>query len=660
MELFSESELQSIRKRASRHPEYIKALDGLTADLRRKLYIQKTGRATWSHYFICPHCSVRLIYDYDDPLNYECPACHKVFNGEPYEGSWWDTTMVKNTVGAHQLAVCYIATGDEKYLKTAKDILLGYAENYKNFEVHGNIPYNHPGRFASQVLSDSGPLAELACAYGLLKDCFTAEERQTVENDLFREASKHQMKYSTDQIHNHEVVICSSLAIMGMVIGDEDILHFALDRKYGLKYQLDHAVLEDGLWFECAMGYHAYALNWLMRFELVARNTERSLLSDPHYRAILEKMIRFPLKLATPAGYPFFNDAVTDFSPAIYEYAYALIGGEDILMLLHECYADSARENIFALLYGVEELPPKAPYDYKNYFSKGGSQLAVVNGKDSSLWFKATPYGGEHDHYDRLSLSLMAFGKNTSADLGTAAGYGAPLHYAYFKNTPSHNTVVIDGENMPPCDTHIVRYEQIAEDEVYIEAKTDAPESYVPLDSFVIKQWSDEAYAGVKYRRAISWHDRYMIDVFRVESENGLRKEWCWHTVGEHQLPEGARLVGSIAESGPQSYFHDAYSVAGKGVSRITYDCGDYSVAIHADAEDKELILTYGPNNPSTDDVAYLLERSYESCPLYANVIDVYKGEPNVTDVEYLRDGGALTVRITERDGKVVERRFEL
>ena len=660
MEMFSASEVARLREKAKKYPEYVEALDTATADLRRKLYIQKTGKATWSHYYVCPDCGVRLIFDYDDPHRYQCPACKNYLTGEPYEGSWWDTVMVMNSGGAYKLAVLYTVTEDEKYFRTAADILLGYAENYKNFEVHGNIPYNHPGRFASQVLSDAGPLAELACAYALLKSKFTAEERRMIENDLFREASKHQIKYSTDQIHNHEVVICSSLGIMGLVIGDEDILHFAVERKYGLKYQLDNAVLEDGLWFECATGYHSYALSWLLRFDQMARGTKYSLMADPHYREILERMIRFLLNLATPAGYPFFNDAATQLAVTIYEYAYSIFGDKDILRLLHECYDDCKRNNLYALLFGVDELPEREAPTYKNYFSTTGSQLAVLNGESTSLWFKAMPYGGEHDHYDRLAVAVSAFGKQICSDLGTAAGYGAPLHYAYYKNTASHNTVIIDGENMPPCNTQVVRYEQTAPDRVYLEARTETTAEYVPIDSFVIKQWNDEAYEGVRYRRIVSWHDRYMIDVFCVESENDLRKEWCWHTVGTHSLPEGVTYVGKISERGAQSFLHDAYSADGKGVMRIAYDCGECRMSIHADAEGKEMLLSYGPNNPSTGDIAYLLERSYDRCPVYANVIDFYRDEPNVLGVEYIHGEGSLTVRVTEKDGSIAEETFNI
>ena len=37
----------------------------------------------------------------------------------------------------------------------------------------------------------------------------------------------------------------------------------------------------------------------------------------------------------------------------------------------------------------------------------------MLYGSDDRYFaFKALPYGGEHDHYDRLALSFKAFGKN--------------------------------------------------------------------------------------------------------------------------------------------------------------------------------------------------------------------------------------------------------
>jgi hypothetical protein len=48
-----------------------------------------------------------------------------------------------------------------------------------------------------------------------------------------------------------------------------------------------------------------------------------------------------------------------------------------------------------------------------------------------------------------LDISYLAYGKRISPDLGTT-GYGAVLHYDYYKNTGSHNTVNIGEENQSP------------------------------------------------------------------------------------------------------------------------------------------------------------------------------------------------------------------
>ena len=50
-----------------------------------------------------------------------------------------------------------------------------------------------------------------------------------------------------------------------------------------------------------------------------------------------------------------------------------------------------------------------------------------------------------------LDISYEAFGKRITPDLGTT-GYGALMHYDYYKNTGSHNTVNIEGNNQAPAN----------------------------------------------------------------------------------------------------------------------------------------------------------------------------------------------------------------
>ena len=660
MSIFSKEDIARIKERFLKSPQMIERIEKDTLNVRRKLYIQKTGLATWSHYFSCPKCGTRLTFDYDCNDHFDCPNCGESVSGEPYLGSWWNSILNRTTSAAFKLALLYVGIGKAEHLDVAKRILLGYADNYCNYEVHGGIPYNNPGRFASQVLSDTDPIYKLAHAYDLLKCEFTEAEREHIKNDLFRPAAEHQIKYLTPQIHNHEVAICMSIAIIGLAIDDEGLIDHALNTKYGLKYQIDNAYLEDNFWFEGSTGYHFYSLHNFMLYEMAAKNTKYSLLSDPHYGDKLKKALLFPEKIHIGNNSTVkLNDGggTIEGNSLLYEHAYATLKDDALLPFLAACYSDSIkRENsVYALLYGVDSLPENIPELKKeNYLSAVGTQFALLHGEDDRyLFFKAAPYGGEHDHYDRLGISFGAFGEEVSPDFGTSSGYGSPLHYGYFKNTASHNTVVIDGENMAPCDTVVNEYRVDAPDDIYLDAETLPPEDYKMLDYFTIKQWSDEAYRGVRMRRVIRFLGKYFIDVFSVKSDNDLKKDYTLRLYGRNIAPKAGRYNNTIASKGAQSYIKNAYFDKAEGIVKCEYQNGDTKTDVYALSDGFEIIYAEGPGNPADRIVSYLLERSYAKCPVYVNVIETYKGESVISNVEASVNNGKVSVKVTEKSGEI-------
>lgn len=661
MKIFSAEDRARIAARMKDNPKIIEMIESYTKDMRNKLYIQKTGLATWSHYFSCPVCGVKLTFDYYCNEHFDCPNCGSVQTGEPYLGAWWESILDKTTYAARLMAIAYVGMGREDMLEVSKKILLGYADNYCNYEVHGGIPYNNPGRFASQVLSDAHPIYELSLAYALIKDAFTSEERTHIENDLFRPAAEHQIKYLTPQIHNHEVVICASIAAIGMAIEDASLVEYVRDMKYGLKYQIDNAYLDDDFWFEGSTGYHQYSLRWFINFEMLTKNTEYGLFNDEHYRNKLYKALTFPKNILIKNGETVkFNDGPGTIygNGDIYEYAYTYFGTDELRDMLAVSYNYNECEradSVVALIWGTDvDLSTAKPLPKENYISNIGTHLALLRGTDSRYFaFKAFPYGGEHDHYDRLGISFDAFDANISPDFGTSSGYGSPLHYGYYKNTASHNTVVIDGENMAPCDTIVNEYRVNAPDDIYLDAETLPPEDYKMLDSFTIKQWSDEAYQGVRMRRVISWHDKYFIDVFSVKSDNNLKKEYTLHLNARHVSPREGRYVNGISPNGAQKYINNAYIAKRDGVSKIHYTKEDVNVDVYSETTGLDLVFAEGPNNPADQKVSYLLERTYEKSPTFVNVIETYRGESTIASVDVVRDEKIIKVTVTEKCGKV-------
>nr|VUD28090.1 Heparinase II/III-like protein [Salmonella sp. NCTC 7297] len=124
----------------------------------------------------------------------------------------------------------------------------------------------------------------------------------------------------------------------------------------------------------------------------------------------------------------------------IYEFAWWHYGTPEYGQLLKQIYSQHPRNSIDALFYG-QALPstPLLPPQKTLHIAESG--LTIIRNKPGqAICIKHTPYGGEHDHYDRLGLTVFNHGRAIFPDLGTT-GYGAPLHYGYYKNSFSHNTL---------------------------------------------------------------------------------------------------------------------------------------------------------------------------------------------------------------------------
>ena len=279
---FTEEERKELKRRAERRPEVIGRLKEDVRDvMERPVTVPKEGIADWTMYFYCPKCSVQLAFDPDSPHAHRCPACGTVYTGAPYDGAWWGLVNAGNYNAAHEMGLIYAATGENAYARKCVQILLAYAKYYPDYQVHGNIPYNGPGRSGAQTLDEANFLRSLAMAFDLAGEIMTQEEREYVCERMLLPGAEFLMEHRHRQLHNHEVIISSAIAAVGIVLQREEYIRFALEGRYGIYYQLDHAVLEDGFWFEESVGYHFFTLSNLMEYEKLARHTPYTTLSHP-------------------------------------------------------------------------------------------------------------------------------------------------------------------------------------------------------------------------------------------------------------------------------------------------------------------------------------------------------------------------------------------
>ncbi|MGL6312460.1 heparinase II/III domain-containing protein [Vibrio sp. WXL103] len=610
---FSQQEMASIKQRAT--TEIIEALKkNNEVVLNNDVLVPVDGRATWNLYYFCPEHGVRLTWDRDKPESHCCPVDGKEFTGEPYDGAWWRWLNGLNAKACYDLGLLWHLTDEPIYLEKVREILLAYATYYPDYEVHGGIPYNGPGKANAQTLCEANCHIDLARGYDFIKQALTTEEQEKIEQRLLREGAEFLMEHRTAQLHNHEMKINATIGVIGLLLDDQRYLEFALNTEYGIHYQLDNGGIGEGMWFEGSIHYHYYALQALLNFEKMACNTPYSVASNPNYL----KLLKFPLQLVMNTGdFPRLNDCIAGQEKLVhahlFEFAYKQTPCEEFARVLASIYQNISRENIDALLYGVDELPDAQPLQCQSIHAPGaGITIAHDSEMDNAMLLKHAPYGGEHDHYDRLGLILVRDGVEILPDLGTT-GYGAELHYGYYKNTATHNTLVVNQQNQSPINPELLAF---AETEQYtlVDTRVDWSQAPATVDSHTIVQWDSKAYQDVAFRRTMLWFGDMAVELNHIDNPHQQQLDLTYHVRGEHQVNSLRESIDNPLQ-GPLARMTSTQLV--KGQSRFTqgYDIANqaaYNQHFVCDS-DVDVLTGYAPDNPATSDLAYSLIRSTQA-----------------------------------------------
>lgn len=659
---FTDKELIKMRKRTKSMRPVIENMKKLCSNaLEYGVKVPSTSAATWIMYFTCPEDSGDLIYDYSNNSEFECSVCHKKYSGEPYLGAWWRFTVEEITDEALAAAQLWLILSDETYSDMAKEVLIRFADAYPNYELHGGIMYNNPGRVASQTLCEALTLRKWAQIYDMLKDTFSCDEKRHIEQDLLTPSVQVLIEQRMDQIHNHEVVINSSMGIAGCILGRDDIVEHAVESKYGLRYQLEHGVLDDGFWFEGTIHYHYFAFQAFMEFEKVARRTKYSMINEPHYRRMMQTPLRFMQNdYHMPCLGDGRGDGMFEELAHYYEFPYHIYRDDISAMLLNEIYMRTPRNDREVLLYGEDEIHPTGRMVLEDYHDNEASGLTIFRGgKGEYLLIKHGKFGGEHDHYDKLGIHFMVGGNDVIEDLGTVY-YGAPHHYQYFKNTFTHNTVCVDTMNQPPCNGKTINYEKRA-DGTYLEAHADWTHGSIEIDSFTIKQWDDEAYSKIIMRRAILFCEDYFLEAFMVKGGKGHNVDWIVHPQGNAILPDIELHPTYLGDSTPIQFMCDIKGTDRKGIVQTQWRTSAGVLSLYSTASaDTQLIYAKGPNNPTDSFLQYFIQRSYDLDEIvFMNAFEISEGASHITDLtmEY----SDYQVRVTMKyDGQMRSHQFAI
>jgi hypothetical protein len=420
--------------------------------LGRPLDLPPRG-GNWSHNYVCPTHGSRLTQGQQiGPWQWEhlCPIGDHVLRGDPSKASLdFDGNAIASIHSRYAQQVIddgllYQVTGEARYARKAREILLAYAEQYLGYPLHDNQgKKGRGGRIASQSLTEATWLIDMVQGTDLIWNTLTDADRQTIVDKLLRPALDQVILPRRLGIHNIQCRQNSAIGLVGFLLGDKKLIATAVDDPVmGFRQQLENGVRADGMWLEGSSGYHFFTIAGLWPLAEAARNCGLDL-----YAPKFQSMFDGPLALAMPNFVlPNFNDSGTvslEDQADAYELAFARFANPAYVLLL----TGSERGGRLALLFGVPTLPAhvaSTTLASRNSPASGYAILQRGEDKDPTwLCLKYGPHGGGHGHPDKNTFVLFARGQILAPDAGTHA-YGSALHRDWDKTTLAHNTLVVD------------------------------------------------------------------------------------------------------------------------------------------------------------------------------------------------------------------------
>ncbi|MGG1556097.1 heparinase II/III domain-containing protein [Paenibacillus ferrarius] len=584
----------------------------------------------WTHFYHCADDGTRLTFRWEKPFAHACPTCGKVYTGEPYDDAWTSLVHVEIGKAVAHLGLLYVAQPERTILAWLKDKLTAYADHYETYQVHGDIPYNGPGRLFAQTLDEAHWITDLALGFAVIQEHLTQEEAQHIQQGLLEPCARFLISYKEEQIHNHAVLITSAIGMLGILLENEEIILAGLDGEYGLLDQLNRGVLEDGLWYEGNVQYHFYAFQSLLHFAMLAEGTPWDIWPNQAVKAMFD----YPPYMLLPSGaMPTLNDTgpyshIGTYAPN-YEIAYAIYGDELYRSYLLTTYgltgavkanAWATRDSIYALMYGQNLSSGRNTKESVDLIAEmqttqsfiGSGLTKMTNNAGWHVLIKHSRFGGEHDHMDRLGLSIVCGKTPLLTDPGTTA-YGIPAHYGWFKHTLAHNTVSIAGKDQPPRDGELVQL-RTEPWGYWVESAVDwCGDDYRMKGRIILpeelKPWSQEAYEGVRIRRITLLADTHLLDVVEVQVPSLREVLLANHFSGRLVDDEGWETTTVAIGERDQQWLKEKRRLAGRKGNLLFAMAEGYLQQLSWCSETSEVISALTPDNPPSSSRTSLFER---------------------------------------------------
>ncbi|MDE0027575.1 MAG: heparinase II/III family protein [Spirochaetaceae bacterium] len=613
--------------------------------------------AGYYHDYFCPHHAIELHFDPGQPRNHRCPVDGQLLAGRRFDAAWRFGANLLLGRAAVLLALRWRLSGDARCLRRAAAILTGYARRYPHYPVGSvrSAAGDGRGRATYQSLDEAHLTVRLARCYDLVAADLDDVNRGMVERDLFGIAIAHLDENRFRRVHNIECWHIAALTAAATVTGNDAIRDQAVHGEFGFHHQIEAGTCRDGMWWEGSSSYHYYTVAALLTTAAFLRARDAGWQAPNRFAA----MLTAPLTLVLPDGrMPASNDCWASSSlwgevchgvppaAALYEMAGGWWPQPAYQDLLAAIYRHGERNSEEALLHGPDRVARDGGGAERGLFRPRSDVLphsgfAMVRSEDpldrqSLVLLKHGPHGGSHGHPDKLAITLYARGAPAATDLGSQ-GYGIGLHRQWYRQTVSHNTVMVSGRSQPAATGTLCHF---ASPRAGGAADRRPPPSSraggVPRIPATVAEagvrWSgisSGVYDGVTMRRAIAWRDPYFVDWFHVRCPARRRIDWLLHVHGTLRELHGAALndrAPVILPRGP-GWRHIArrrsVSTAGGGGSvEVHWSLrGGVLQVLFPDERGTALAVGEAPSNPASERLHSLIRTRYARATTFLAVI---------------------------------------
>ncbi|UXP32611.1 alginate lyase family protein [Reichenbachiella agarivorans] len=491
-----------------------------------------------------------------------------------------------NGTEIYDCAIAYHLTGNEAYAEKCLKLLRRLIDpktGYQATLVGGSNSFVGEGKFWQAV----------GRMYDLVRNSpqVTAEDRQRTEATFRLFVTQTLKGNSKGAISNWNVAELTAAMYCALNLQDWYLIDQLLNAPTGIYKHLEHGIMNDGWWYECAVGYNTWVATefseialalepWGINFKdmtfPIGTTKHFSLLASRRQGGIMgmefEKWGKIErnsvsIKDMWDASIPFMdfrgvllavNDAVEGkLSGKSYELAYYIYRDPEYAAIIN-------RGDTRDLLYGVPDLPKVTSEKMK--VSAYADNMGIVQlrsqtaGRQQSEQIQAAlhygSHGGYHGHFDRTDLVHMSrYGRSFYGTLMFWYGYQSYLYKFWKQVSINKNMVVVDQKMQQPVENKRLLFhtgDMMQATAIETNSKwSHPPYGGIPNDrqTFAEKMWDEsrtidlpaiqpafgevtEFTEPVLQRRAMVVMDDYIVLADYLNGENEHEFDWMFQSKG--------------------------------------------------------------------------------------------------------------------------------